>query len=328
MPRQLKQHVVEHRHLFDGFRSGSDSLDAGYVGLVGKISVDHAVEPAHQACASTEIGKRAVNHVMSAIGPEIGFAVREEVQHYQATFGHIVQHAVLLPAPLPLLDHPFRRRPGRVHRFIYGLVGIAYVGDSAGVGSFMEGVHAVIFRCAHQLVQTCVIFLRHGLERVCLGVQDIWPRESAPSALGYGRQTCLGREIMGHHAGESGEHRLDAQFPHPCEDLSGQLFLTLIPPVGVLAAPSLEVVHAPPCLKAGSGNECVGLILCVAEILGQQIAPHHVQTYYLQRHVDAVKGHIVQFLLPAFPGPYAHGVRECAIVQIISVGRVGPVCLL
>ena len=40
------------------------------------------------------------------------------------------------------------RRPGRVHRFIYGLVGIAYVGDSAGVGSFMEGVHAVIFRCA------------------------------------------------------------------------------------------------------------------------------------------------------------------------------------
>ena len=67
------------------FYDTDDVVKAAYLLLSSGLDGEN-FSYAHQACASTEIGKRAVNHVMSAIGPEIGFAVREEVQHYQATF--------------------------------------------------------------------------------------------------------------------------------------------------------------------------------------------------------------------------------------------------
>ena len=50
----------------------------------------------------------------------------------------------------------------------------------------------------------------------------------------------------------------------------------------------------------------------------QHIAPHTLMTDGSKRHIDTMKCHPVNLFLPAFPVPESHGVRECAIIEVIS----------
>ena len=192
----------------------------------------------------------------------------------------------------------------------------------------MEGVHAVINGRTHDLLENLVVVGRHFLKFLLGGVKDIWTSEAAPSALVVGSDARLFCEVARHHAAETWQHGVHAQFAHTAQNLACQLSLALVPPRRVRAAPTFEVVHAPPSLEAGTRHEGIGFRLAVVVLLRQQTLPHHVQTDNLQRHIDAVQGHPVDFLLPAFPGPGGHRVGEGAIVEVIAVVSVTGVRLV
>ena len=192
----------------------------------------------------------------------------------------------------------------------------------------MEGVHTVINGRTHDLLENLVVVGRHFLEFLLGRVKDVGTCEAAPTALVVGSDARLLCEIAGHHAAETRQYGVHAQFAHTAQNLACQLFLALVPPRRVRAAPTFEVVHAPPSLEAGTRHEGIGFRLGIVVLLRQQTLPHHVQTDNLQGHVDAVQGHPVDFLLPAFPGPGGHGVGEGAIVEVIAVVRVTGVRLV
>ena len=129
---------------------------------------------------------------------------------------------------------------------------------------------------------------------------------------------ALTLKIVGrHHAGIAGKNGLHAQFALALQNLLAQVFLALIPPFGVGAAPSLEVAHEKPCLIGRASHEAIGLGACVAHGF-EHAEPHHVGPHQGQRHVDAVEGHPVDFLLPAFPRPEGHGVGKRAVVKVVA----------
>ena len=256
----------------------------------------------------------------------MGVGVAEEVEHDELALVHLREHVVLGATPLPELYDPLGLAVGLEHGFADALVGRCHV-DATGVGALVEGVHAVVGRCAHHLSEARVIFLGNVGERLCVGVEDVWPHKTTPVALVVGRIALLGN-VAWHHTGVARQHGLHAQFALAGQDLLGQRLLSLIPPVGVLAAPSLEVVHAPPRLEAGPGNKLVGLVVGISQVLCEELLPHHIETHDLQGHVDAVERHPVDFLLPALPRPGRHGIREGAIVEIVAVARGRGVFLL
>ena len=252
--------------------------------------------------------------------------IAEEVEHDEFAFRHLRKHIILRLAPLPKLYDPFRFAVGLEHRFADALVGRGHV-DAARVGSFVEGVHAIVGRRAHHLREACVIFRRDFGKRLRVGVKNVRTQEAAPVSLVVGRIAFLGN-VVRHHASVARQNRFHAQFALAGQNFLREGLLALIPPCRVLAAPALQIVHAPPSLETRSGDEGVGLVVGISQILREEFLPHHVETNDLQRHVDAVERHPVDFLLPALPSPGRHGIREGAIVEVVAVAHRCGVFLL
>lgn len=191
----------------------------------------------------------------------------------------------------------------------------------------MKRVHAVVHRSAHQLFKALIVFVRNGSKVPAVRVKDKRTRKRAPFSLIISRKTLFAN-IARHHTRVARQHRLHTQFALTFQNVLRQCSLSFIPPFRVRSAPTLKVVHAPPGLKARTSHKLVRLGRRVAQILGQQVIPHHVQAHNLQRHVDAMQGHPVNFLLPAFPRPGRHGVRKSAIVQIVAIVSIAHMLFL
>ena len=211
-----------------------------------------------------------------------------------------------------------------VHGLEDGLVAFGIL-SAADASTLMEGVHGIVARDAHDLSEPSVVVPCHFPEVVRRRVHDEGALEHAPSALVFAGNACTAAEVGGHHAAESRQHGLHAQFAFAADDAPCQVFLTFVPGIVLdaggrlpfVAAPSLQVVHTPPGGVGRTGDEGFGIGLAVAVILHEECAPYALETYNLQRHVDAVEGHPVDFLLPSLPGPGGHGISEGAVVEII-----------
>ena len=177
----------------------------------------------------------------------------------------------------------------------------------------MEGVHAVINRCAHHLLKLLIVERGHFGEMAVGGEQEAGALELAP-ATGVGDGPAfLGGDVVGHHAAITRQHGRHTKLAHTGEDILGKCFLPRVPPVFVRSAPTFEVVHQPPGLEAGTGDEGIDFRKGVAELF-EHVFPHHVGSDKGERHVDAVERHPVDLLLPAFPRPKGHGIGEGAVV--------------
>ena len=329
VPRQFEERVIDYGHLLNGFGCCTDTLHVAVLRLHIEVAIDDSVQATEETRAAAEVVKHTIDSVVSLVFAEVRVGIAEEVKDDEVALGHFVQHLVLVSAPLPILDDPFliNIRVGCLHGFIDSLIGTVHI-DAAHVGSFVEGVHTVINGRTHDLLENLVVVGRHILESLGGRVKDVGTCEAAPTALIVGSDACLCCEVAGHHAAETRQHGVHAQFAHAAQNLACQLFLARVPPLGVRTAPTFEVVHAPPGLEAGTRHEGIGFRLAVVVLLRQQTLPHHVQTDNLQGHVDAVQGHPVDFLLPAFPRPGGHGVGEGAIVEVIAVVSVTGVRLV
>ena len=277
-------------------------------------------------------------------------AIREEVEHYQAACRHGIDRLPLVSVPLPLLDHPLRTTLGRLHSIVNGTIcfGILATGDCA---TFMERVHRVVLALAHNLLQARIIICGYCGKAFIRRVYNARTLESPSplAAIGIGGHTGLLGEVYRHHTRESWQYGVYTQFPLAVQDFLCQFLLAHIPCIvlhatgtipctsvqgsGSSTAPPLQVVHAPPCRKGRTWHEGLGLLIGIvifahAVLLkGEELAPHLLQTYNLQRHVDAMQRHPVYFPLPAVPCPCGHGVTESAIVKIISVTGIADTCL-
>ena len=83
---------------------------------------------------------------------------------------------------------------------------------------------------------------------------------------------------MWHHTRIAWQTYVDAKFLHTLHDLLLQTLTLLIPVVGVGSAPTLKVVHKPPCLKCRTCYKLIGVILSIAQ-LQQHITPNDICAY-------------------------------------------------
>ena len=134
--------------------------------------------------------------------------------------------------------------------------------------------------------------------------------------------------VVRHHTGVTRQTGVYAKFLHAFQYLFLKAFALTVPRIAVWTAPTLQIVHEPPCLECRTGNEGVGFGFGVAETQ-QHVAPDGIGTHDVKAEVDAVQSHPVEFLLPALPVPKSHGVREGAVVEVVAVLYVGvvPLCL-
>ena len=353
-PRQLEQKVVGYGRLFYGLWGRTYTLDASILGLIGEIVVRKVVQPAHQTGTSAKIGYGTEHRILRSIAVVVvkgRTAIREEVEHYQAACRHGIDRLPLVSVPLPLLDHPLRTTLGRLHSIVNGTIcfGILATGDCA---TFMERVHRVVLALAHNFFQARVIICGYCGKAFIRGVYNARTLESPSplAAIGIGGHTGLLGEVDRHHTRESRQYGVYAQFPLAVQDFLCQFLLAHIPCIvlhatgtipctsvqgsGSSTAPPLQVVHAPPCRKGRTWHEGLGLLIGIVVLApavllkGEELAPHLLQTYNLQRHVYSMQSHPVYFPLPAVPCPCGHGVTEGAIVQIVSVTGIAGTCFL
>ncbi|EJX02131.1 hypothetical protein EVA_09763 [gut metagenome] len=234
---------------------------------------------------------------------------------------------ILCPTPLPKLNDPAGIRMSGKHGLGYFLVSGRYV-DTTGIGSLMEGVHTVIFRIAHDAVKHFIVTCCHFTKSFTVRVKDIRANKGAPFSLVVGLHPCFLGKVTRHHTAVTRQYRLHAKFTHTIANLFCQSSLPLIPPYGIGTAPSFHVVHSPPSLETRTSNKLVGFFVTVTIIFCKQFIPYSIESYDLQRQVNAMQGHPVNFLLPTFPSPYRHRIGKGAIVQIIAIIGIGLMSLL
>ena len=324
-PRQFKERVVKHGVGLDALGRCAHAFEVLRIEAQGiVVTLRHRLQTSVQAYASAEVVEHAVHHFVTAVAVPVfpaGHGLGEEVEHHELAFLNRVETfraRVLVPA----LNDPLGIGIYLIHSRLYGGVGGRQV-YAARVAALVEGVHAVINRCAHHLLKLLIVERGHFGEMAVGGEQEAGALELAP-ATGVGDGPAfLGGDVVGHHAAIAWQHGRHAEFAHTGEDILGKRFLPRVPPVFVRSAPAFEVVHQPPGLEARTGYESIDFRKGVAELF-EHVFPHYVRANEGERHVDAVERHPVDFLLPAFPRPKGHGIRECAVVEVIAVvGRAG-----
>ena len=214
----------------------------------------------------------------------------------------------------------------------------------------MEGVHGIVLALTHHILQASVVVGSYAGKAIVCGIYDARTlKTSCPLAtIGIGGHAGLLGEVHRHHARESRQYWVYAQFPLTVQNSLCQFLLSHIPCIilnatGTLpcssiqgtrssTAPTLQVVHAPPCRKGRTGYKglclLIGIVVLAPAVLlnGEQLAPHLLQTYNLQRHIYSMESHPVYFPLPAVPCPCGHGITEGTIVQIVSVAGIAGTC--
>ena len=324
-PGQFEERVVEHGVGLDALGRGTHAFEVLRIEAQGiVVAVGHRLQTPVQTHAAAEVVEHAVDHFVAAVAIPVfpaGHGLGEEVEHHEFAFLNRVETfgaRVLVPT----LNDPLGIGIYLIHSRLYGGVGGREV-HAAGVAALVEGVHAVINRCAHHLLKLLIVERGHFGEMAVGGEQEAGALELAPAAGVGNRPAFLGGDVVGHHAAVTGQHGGHAEFAHTGEDILGKRFLPRVPPVFVRPAPAFEVVHQPPGLEARAGDEGIDFGSGITELF-EHVFPHYVRTDEGERHVDAVERHPVDLLLPAFPRPKGHGIGEGAVVEVIAVvGRAG-----
>ena len=123
----------------------------------------------------------------------------------------------------------------------------------------------------------------------------------------------------------SGEGRQDGshtQRPFLIENLLLQLFVPFHKALWKRATPTIQITHPEPVEVGRAAEECFQVLVRQAKLMVNP-APDGVLSRDGEGHIDAVKCHPVDFLLPSVEVPPAHTVVKRTIVQVVAVFERG-----
>ena len=251
-------------------------------------------------------------------------ALAEQIKHKQIARLHTIYHlrtGILCPA----LNHPYSLGIDAFHGLHHCLTGFGVV-DGGIVVALVERIHRVIIGLAEKLGQFVEVEFGN-LGKAGVSRQKIRRTlESVPKASISDIQSETRFGIMGNHTTIAWQYGMHAQLPHTGENLFLKLLLTTIPGKGQRTTPPFEIVHLPPGKEGRTSDELAYLFFSIAEFQ-EHIPPHTLLTHDSQRKIDAMQCHPIDFLLPTFPIPKSHRVRECAIIEVVAQGEISLMAL-
>ena len=338
-PREFKEHVIENRVGLDTLRGRTHALHVITFGKSCKVVIHCTLQTAVHAAAATEVVEHTEDiwtaMIVATVPPRLARSIGEKVKTYKTVT--VTTHCTEGPAlrhTLPLLDNPLCPIINIIVRLcpcIYSIVIPVefhhYIGitrlvlHAPGKRALMERVNAVELRHTHHLVQMLIIYLCKCTIALGVGFQDIGacvaagPHTVVHNVILVKAIYCIVDNTIGHLTAEARDYRLHAKLAHALQHIAAELLLTLVPPVGVTVhcniggiystAPTLEVVHCKPCNETGACNVVIYILFAHAKF-AQEVTCNHIQTHKVQRRVDTVQSHPVNFLLPTFPCPECH----------------------
>ncbi len=151
----------------------------------------------------------------------------------------------------------------------------------------MKRIHRIIFCLAVKAVEFLIIQV--GKIRKLLRVRREESRTDKAAPLpGIGHFISqFAVYVVRHHSGISRIYRLYAERTHPCHYFMLKRALAVIPLVWQRTAPSLKIVHLPPCQKCRATDKPAYLFVVVSELF-QEVAPYGFDAGHHKRHIDAV----------------------------------------
>ena len=219
----------------------------------------------------------------------------------------------------PSLHYPHRFRIYFRHSVVYFRTHAAEICRVAGRRLVLvKGVGGVEMVSAVNLGLCLQEELAYGREHLFRRVQNESLREVNPIGV-----LELDVRVFFHkrRRNVSGEGRQDGshtQRPFLIENLLLQLFVPFHKALWKRATPTIQITHPEPVEIGRAAEECFQVLVRQAKLMVNP-APDGVLSRDGEGHIDAVKCHPVDFLLPSVEVPPAHTVVKRTIVQVVAV---------
>ena len=270
-PRQFAHQLVHNRVVLYTLHCQSDTLQCrcklALTCLI--ILVYHVLQLAIQANVASEVQQHTESPVVSVesflaqpcrlrVAP-LRTCFRVEVKHKHIAILEVLYHC-RIRACAPSLSHPHSLWVGSLHGSHNSLASLAEV-YTTRVAALMEGVHTIIVGLAIELLHLLIIY-SCNLGKTLVGRQKEGRTLVVVPLAGVCHiQTKALLGIVRHHTRVAWQTYVDAKLLHTLHYLLLQTLALFVPVVRVWSAPTLKVVHKPPCLEARTCNKLVCLIL-------------------------------------------------------------------